>query len=92
LIKIKSSDAVVAFALSSCEIFGTRIGYAELQYLRRRDLISINFAGAFRANVFASTRGGLLDETTEGRATVTADACVRASAQWLLTNGTPGAA
>ena len=32
-----------------------------------------------------------MDETTDGKATVTADACVRASAQWLVTNGTPGA-
>jgi hypothetical protein len=55
------------------------------------DLILINFARVFYANLFASTGGGLLDETTEGNATVTADACVRALAQWLLTNGTPGA-
>jgi hypothetical protein len=33
---------------------------------------------------------GLPNETTEGRATMTADACVRASAQWPLTNGYAG--
>src|SRR5262245_28870824 len=34
---------------------------------------------------------GLRNEAPEGHATLTAGACVRASAQWPLTNGTPGA-
>src|SRR6516162_1629558 len=34
---------------------------------------------------------GLRNEATEGHATLTAGACVRASAQWLITNGTLGA-
>src|SRR5215470_14618886 len=41
-----------------------------------------------RLNLWRSLR----NEATEGQATLTAGACVRASAQWLLTNGTPGAA
>src|SRR6516225_5932994 len=43
---------------------------------------------ALRVNLWRSLR----NEATEGQATLTAGACVRASAQWLLTNGTPGAA
>src|SRR6516225_5550300 len=33
---------------------------------------------------------GLRNEATEGHATLTAGACVRASAQWLITNGKLG--
>jgi|SRR5262245_5388452 len=41
--------------------------------------------------VFVQCGGSLPDDTTEDRATLTVGAYVRAPAQWLTTNGTPGA-
>jgi hypothetical protein len=62
LIKIKSSDALAnnrperhESAARSAE---KRAGYAEIAMPCSQDLILINFAGLFSANVFASTVGG----------------------------------
>jgi len=48
-------------------------------------------SSASRANIFLFNVEGLLNEATGDRATLTTGACVRASVQWLFTNGTPGA-